>query len=150
MGITTVIAMISVLDLGTGQAGPACMIKWGRLRCVVDTSTIQDPVAPLVDEVVRRAMSQLAHAESREPWMKLKEAEAYASCSAEAMRSAIKSGHLRGGRVGTDYRTRRSYIDEWLLAGAETPSKHATARRSEPDPSPRTCQIIKRIDGRAK
>ena len=62
-----------------------------------------------------------------EPWISVREAAAHASVSTDTIRSMLDGG-LPHGRVGREYRIRRSAIDTWMVqnsagrnpAGAQT------------------------------
>lgn len=56
-----------------------------------------------------------------DPWMTTEEAAVYARCSEATIKTQAKLARLRGTKLGgtkrSEWRFRRSWIDQWLEAG---------------------------------
>jgi excisionase family DNA binding protein len=56
--------------------------------------------------------------ETTTPWLRIKEAAAYARCGRKLLYREIAAGRLRAARVGgrREIRLRQQWIDDWLEA----------------------------------
>lgn len=51
-------------------------------------------------------------------WVSLETVEEYTEIPVFSLRKACRRGDLRAVKVGREWRTRLSWVDEWLMKGA--------------------------------
>lgn len=116
---------------GTGQwsgTGPARSLALGSVR-----QEIHETVERLIDLCLSLGIpgGEAGGESPPEPWITSQRAAEYADCSPDTVLRAMKREELRYGRVGSDYRTRRSWVDDWMMSQPPHPSQHRETAAAE-------------------